>query len=189
MDGSDPVAVGNTHIEVSAPSSDFVPFLGDGYIREYLDPQPEHPYGLQTDWFQFGTYCGGIAQLQRVRITNLNAGPICISAVSAPPFPVEMIKSLVNSVIALNLQNGIENSLDAKLDAALQALEDLNSNNNASAINKLQAFVSEVNAQSGNKLTVEEAKALVEGGSVLVSGKTISVCGAMPIIESLLSGT
>jgi hypothetical protein len=40
--------------------------------------------------------------------------------------PEELLESLTNFVISLNLQHGISNSLDAKLESAIQALDDMN---------------------------------------------------------------
>jgi len=65
----------------------------------------------------------------------------------------------VDQVETFNLQQGIENSLDAKLDSALNALSDVNQNNNQAAINSLQAFINAVNAQRGSKITNEQADA------------------------------
>jgi len=64
-------------------------------------------------------------------------------------------------VVSFNLQSGIENSLDAKLQSSLQALEDVNANNNGAAIQKLQSFINEVEAQSDGKLTAEQADELI----------------------------
>ncbi len=63
--------------------------------------------------------------------------------------PAEAIQQLIADVVALNLKQGFENSLNAKLDAAVQALDDLNQNNDVAAINVLQAFINAVEAQRG----------------------------------------
>ena len=68
---------------------------------------------------------------------------------------------------------GIENSLDAKLDSAVQALADMNDNNDVAAINSLQAFINAVQAQGGEKIPEAEADALIsaaEGTIALLSG-------------------
>ena len=79
-----------------------------------------------------------------------------------------MIGDLVDTVTAMNLQQGIDNSLDAKLDAALGALEDANQNNDASAVNKLQAFINEVEAQRDNKITNEQADELHDAAQAII---------------------
>ncbi len=85
-----------------------------------------------------------------------------------PEDPVVMIGDLVDTVTAMNLQQGIDNSLDAKLDAALGALEDANQNNDASAVNKLQAFINEVEAQRDNKITNEQADELHDAAQAII---------------------
>jgi hypothetical protein len=50
----------------------------------------------------------------------------------------------------------------AKLDAALQALDDVSANNDAAAINAVEAFINHVRAQSGNKISVADADALID---------------------------
>jgi len=74
---------------------------------------------------------------------------------------IDTIESLINVTEGLNLQQGISNSLDAKLQKAQDALIDLNENNDQSAIKKLEALVKEVEAQSGNLLTIEQADLLI----------------------------
>jgi hypothetical protein len=74
---------------------------------------------------------------------------------------VSLISGLIADVTALNLGNGISNSLDAKLANAVKALDDVNENNNVAAINKLEAFINEVQAQSGNQISVEDATNLI----------------------------
>ena len=74
----------------------------------------------------------------------------------------------------LNLANGIDNSLDAKLDAALLALDDINENNDVAACNSLEAFISAVEVQSGNKITVEDANDLIDHVTTIV----LLLCGS-----------
>jgi len=75
--------------------------------------------------------------------------------------PSEVIQDLIDVVEGYNLQQGIDNSLDAKLNSALQALNDINENNDGAAINSLQAFINAVEAQRGNTITDEQANELV----------------------------
>jgi hypothetical protein len=83
--------------------------------------------------------------------------------------PEVMIEELVGTVIGLNLQSGIENSLDAKLDAALNALDDLNENNDVAAINSLNAFINAVEAQRGNKISNEDADMLIAAAQAIIA--------------------
>jgi len=80
-----------------------------------------------------------------------------------------LINGLINDVLLLNLQQGIANSLDAKLDAALEAVDDLNTNNDVAAINALEAFINAVQAQSGNKIPEADADALIAAAQEIIA--------------------
>ncbi len=83
--------------------------------------------------------------------------------------PADAIRELVAAVETLNIGNGISNALDAKLDNAVKALEDVNENNNVAAINKLQAFINEVEAQAGNMISQADADALIVAAQAIIS--------------------
>jgi len=68
----------------------------------------------------------------------------------------------------MNLLKGIANSLLAKLDAALQKLADDNENNDAAAINLLEAFIKTVEAQRGKKISEADANALIEAAQEII---------------------
>ena len=76
--------------------------------------------------------------------------------------PVVLLDFLAQNIIDLELQRGIANSLLAKLNTALQKLEDDNENNDAAAINLLEAFINAVEAQRGKKIPEADADALIE---------------------------
>lgn len=82
--------------------------------------------------------------------------------------PSEAIEDLVDTVEGFNLHQGIENSLDAKLNAAIQALDDVNQNNDVGAINALQAFINAVEAQRGNKITNAQADELIAAAQRII---------------------
>ena len=84
-----------------------------------------------------------------------------VATIAEPVDPVELLMELTQKVIALNLQQGISNSLDAKLQAAMQALEDVNENNDVAAINTLEAFINAIEAQRGNKIPEADADDLI----------------------------
>lgn len=73
---------------------------------------------------------------------------------------VAAIENLAMTVFEMNLQNGIENSLDGKLDAALEALSDVNVNNDGAACNSLAAFSNAVEAQRGKQINGAQADQL-----------------------------
>jgi len=82
--------------------------------------------------------------------------------------PSQEVEALIDLTETFNLQQGIENSLDSKLDAALNALSDVNVNNDQAAINSLQAFINYVEAQRGNKITNEQADTLVANAQTII---------------------
>jgi hypothetical protein len=81
--------------------------------------------------------------------------------VEADLTPLEQIEQIINIVESLNLQTGIENSLDAKLSAAMQALDDVNQNNDVAAINALNAFINAALAQRGDKMPEADADEII----------------------------
>ena len=88
--------------------------------------------------------------------------------VFAPDPIIVAIEELITMVLSLNLQQGIENTLDAKLDAAIQALDDVNQNNDIAAFNMLNVFIQNVEAQRGSHLTNTAADQLVAGAQAII---------------------
>ncbi len=78
------------------------------------------------------------------------------------------IEDLIATVVSLNFQQGIENEFDAKLDAVIQALDDVNQNNDVTAFNMLNAFIQNVEAQRGSRLTNAQADQLVEAALAII---------------------
>ncbi len=95
-------------------------------------------------------------------------GIVDMGAYEFLPGPVEVLDILVEEVIGLGLQQGIENGLLAKLYSAMQALEDDNDNNDAAAINSLEAFINTVEAQRGKKISESEADILVGAAQEII---------------------
>ena len=83
--------------------------------------------------------------------------------------PAQATQDLIDFVQTLNLQQGIENSLNHKLNAAIDSLNDLKSNNDLVALNLLQAFINEVDAQRGNKLTSPQADTLIQEAQEIIN--------------------
>jgi len=84
------------------------------------------------------------------------------------PEPAELVAELLEEVGGLELPSGIENSLMAKLNAALRVLEDENENNDAAAVNTLEAFINAVEAQRGKKIPEAEADALIAAAQEII---------------------
>ena len=97
------------------------------------------------------------------------------SELSAYDFQLELltvadeVEDLVEDVAALNLQGGIDNSLDTKLDAVLNALDDVNANNDVAACNSIQAFINAVQAQADNKIPQADADYLIAEANEILS--------------------
>ena len=71
------------------------------------------------------------------------------------------IADLIALVTSFNLRQGITNSLDAKLQNVLAALTAAGVGDIATACNKLNAFINEVQAQSGKAITTLQADQLL----------------------------
>ena len=90
--------------------------------------------------------------------------------VYTPPLgPSDEINELIATVISLDIQKGISTSLDAKLDTVLQAIDDVNQNNDIAAINSLNAFINAVEAQRDKKITDAEADDLIEAAQGIIA--------------------
>ena len=83
--------------------------------------------------------------------------------------PFQLVLLLIQDVVAVHIQQGIANSLDAKLNAVTKALEDINENNDAAAVNALEAFINSVEAQSGNKIAEEDAAHLIDSAQSIIN--------------------
>ena len=75
--------------------------------------------------------------------------------------PTIFLADLSDLVISLDLPNGLESSATAKLANADSVLNDSNPNNDQAAINILEAFIGQINAQRDKKITADEADELI----------------------------
>jgi len=80
----------------------------------------------------------------------------------------DLLESLISDVMNLNITQGIANSIDSKINTALQALDDINQNNDAAAINALQAFINAVQAQRGNHISEADADVLIADAQAII---------------------
>jgi hypothetical protein len=80
--------------------------------------------------------------------------------------PDQAIQNLFDDIQNEELPQGAETSLLGKLNAALEAL---GNGNEEAAINIINAFINAVSAQSGNKLTVEQADALIAAAQEILN--------------------
>lgn len=81
--------------------------------------------------------------------------------------PAEAAADLVTLVDDLELPGGTENALTTKLD---NAIEKMDSGNTNAAGNNLNAFINQVEAQKGKKLTAEEADAQIAMAQTILEG-------------------
>jgi hypothetical protein len=80
--------------------------------------------------------------------------------------PDDAIDDLISDIEDMDLPHGTENSLTSKLEAALKSLENGQCD---TAINQLEAFINQVEALRGKKLTEEEADALIAAAEAIIS--------------------
>jgi len=92
-----------------------------------------------------------------------------IRVITPPAHPLVLLVPLAAAVIDLNLDQGIENSLVAKLESAFQKLDDDNPNNDGAAVNKLEAFINQLEAQSGKKIDPGDADNLIAAAEEIVA--------------------
>jgi len=85
--------------------------------------------------------------------------------VSQPVTPAGATQNLIGDVEGLNLPNGIENSLVKKLDSAIAALE---REQDIAAVNKLNAFINQVEGLKGKKIGEADADALIADAQVII---------------------
>jgi len=89
--------------------------------------------------------------------------------ISSGPAPVpEQIDELIDAVEALDLPKGLTNALTKKLKKASKKLTDGNPRNDRAAVNKLNAFINQVSAQSGKKISEADADALIAAAQGII---------------------
>jgi hypothetical protein len=87
--------------------------------------------------------------------------------------PKEGVARLMDMVRALGLDHGIENSLLAKLGNVLDAME---RGNYHAAENILNAFINEVQAQSGKKINASDADVLIQWAMDIINASQSGLC-------------
>lgn len=80
--------------------------------------------------------------------------------------PPQALQNLITLKESMDLPHGLTTSLDAKLNAASDSLNLGDSN---TAKNQLNAFIHEVNAQAGKKITQDQANQLMSGAQNIVN--------------------
>ncbi|MGC1709419.1 MAG: HYR domain-containing protein, partial [Nitrosotalea sp.] len=80
--------------------------------------------------------------------------------------PAGAIQQIINNISSMNLDHGTMTSLDAKLNAAISSL---NSGDGNTAKNQLSAFINEVNALAGKKITQDDADKLIAAAQNIIN--------------------
>lgn len=81
------------------------------------------------------------------------------------PTPEDFINDLLSFVDGLGLPEGLENSLNSSLNNAKNSLQN---GNNGAAINKLEAFINKVEAQSGKEIDAADADDLIADAQAII---------------------
>lgn len=149
------------HGEVAAEDTNSTALIS--YTNPTIGSFPAYNYYYEGDIAELVFFDSALSECDRSRVESYLAEKYGLSALS-DPFDIctgDLLTDLAADIIALNLQTGLSNSLDAKLTAVFDALTDLNENNDASALNRLNAFINEVEAQRGKKITDAQADYLI----------------------------
>jgi hypothetical protein len=101
--------------------------------------------------------------------TSCNSAGGYASYVRTALTPVALLQQVIRNLLELQLESGTETSLQAKLDAAIKKLSDANPNNDVAAIDQLHAFVNQVEALSGHKISEEDADDLISAAQQVIA--------------------
>jgi hypothetical protein len=79
--------------------------------------------------------------------------------------PEEATEDVLENMVDMELQNGMNESLSSKLENVIELINDCQ---DLAAVNVLEAFINQVEAQRGKKLTEEEADALIAAAQWII---------------------
>ncbi|RDH93050.1 MAG: hypothetical protein DIZ79_01725 [endosymbiont of Lamellibrachia luymesi] len=122
-------------------------------------------YSLSSDGYQRRYWSGDIDD---IRIYDQAISEADVKHLHTDVPPANMLAEVIDTIVTLNIQEGLANSLDAKLDAAITALDDVNSDNDVSAVNRLYALISAIEAQRGKKITDTDADLLIAATNAVI---------------------
>ena len=128
------------------------------------------------DW-DFGDYTAGSGEITTheysfagvytatLTVTDNDAATDTDTAIVTVQTPAEATQDLILYVLIFDLPQGIENSLVSKLEAAIKSLDRGREN---AAENQLNAFINQVEAQRGKKISEEDADALIAAAQQII---------------------
>ncbi|QYZ65943.1 MAG: hypothetical protein OI74_07230 [Gammaproteobacteria bacterium (ex Lamellibrachia satsuma)] len=122
-------------------------------------------YSLSTDGYQRRFWSGNIDD---IRIYDQAISEEDVKSLHTDVPPANMLIDVIEAIVTLNIQEGLTSSLDAKLDSAIAALDDMNTDNDVSAVNRLYALISAIEAQRGKKITDTDADLLIAATNAVI---------------------
>ena len=132
----------------ATPNADQLDSDGDG-TGDACDTDDDNDTVLDTD-----DNCPLIANLDQADLDGDGTGDVCDLTVDVNG----AIDVLIAKVEALSLKKGLENALITKLENALASFE---AGNAGAAVNKLGAFINQVNAKRGKNISDADADNLI----------------------------
>lgn len=148
-------------VSASDPDGDILTYSATGLPAGATFDPATKTFNWTAGYDQAGSYSvvfsvsdGSLIDSEQVTITVTN-----VTATA-------QIQTLMIGIQNLNLPKGTESSLNTKLDAAKKSLE---KGNLKSAVNQLGAFIHEVKAQKGKKLTLAQADYLIAQAEAIIA--------------------
>jgi subtilisin-like proprotein convertase family protein len=157
----DSVFASGTYKPTVGPTS-----FGCAVPASFPSPAPAGPYGSALSAFN-GTDPNGTWSLYVLDDATSDSGSISGGwslDITAETTPEQKIADLQATVAGLGLPHGLTTALNAKLQ---DALNDLNADDTAGACDSLQAFLNQVKAQTGKKLTTAQAQQLTDAANAI----------------------
>jgi Tol biopolymer transport system component len=111
--------------------------------------------------------CDGIGRIVYAVVTGWSSADVYAFTFQVPGSTVDQIGDLIALVNSFSLTKGAGASLIAKLQDALAAI---NASDTAMACDSLTAFVNETQAQSGKKLSTDQASQLINSANQIKTG-------------------
>jgi len=123
--------------------------------------------------------CNGFARIV-YSIPGDGSFDIYAASFPAPTVTEDQIDDLIALIGSFNLPPGTANSLTTKLQSALAAID---AGDTATACSYLRSFTNECAAQSGKKLTTDQATQLINAANLIKTSLGGSVCQSTTILN------